>query len=454
MPTLAREVAHLQRWPTDQRTRALKRIIPRRAVQAALRACRQRRHWCARVPDWWMVWFVIGLGLFCTDCYRQVFRWLQRFRPGGTPGRSTLCQARQRVGIAVFAHLARQVVRLRATPHTPGAFYRGLRLMALDGFVVDLPDTPATDRAFGRPRNGRAAGACPQARVVTLCEVGTHVLWRWLVKPIRRGEITLARFLLRFLAPGMLLLWDRNFFSFDTIAQVRQRGAFLLARVKTNLVLRPRRRCRDGSYRAKVYPSAKHRAQDRGGIPVRILEYTLRDPGRPGAGHRQRLLTTLLDARRDPAPTLIELYHLRWECELAIDEVKTHQRQRPVLRSQTPAGVVQELYGLLLGHYVVRVLMAEAAARQRLSPQRLSFTATLKILRCRWPECPRRTAGQRRWYQTVLREIGEEVLAERRDRVNPRVIKRTISKWPKKRPEHRRCPQPRTTFRESIVMLR
>ena len=74
------------------------------------------------------------------------------------------------------------------------------------------------------------------------------------------------------------------------------------------------------------------------------------------------MLTTLLDEGLDPAETLIAGYHERWEEELTIDELKTHQRERPVLRSQTPGGVVQELYGLLLGHYVIRTLMQEAAA--------------------------------------------------------------------------------------------
>jgi hypothetical protein len=150
---------------------------------------------------------------------------------------------------------------------------------------------------------------------------------------------------------------------------------------------------------------------------------------------------------------LIVLYHERWEQELAIDELKTHQRARPVLRSQTPRGVVQELYGLLLGHYLVRVLMQEAARRQGIDPQRVSFTGTLKILRCRLPECPRSRVGRDRWYQSLLSEIGEEVLPERRNRINPRVIKRKMSNWKKKRPEHRHYPQPSKEFHEAIVML-
>ena len=101
------------------------------------------------------------------------------------------------------------------------------------------------------------------------------------------------------------------------------------------------------------------------------------------------MLTTLLDAGRHPAKRLIVLYHERWEEELTFDELKTHQRERDVLRSETPAGVVQEIYGLLLGHFVIRKLMCEAAVIAECTPRELSFVNTLKILRCRLPEVPR-----------------------------------------------------------------
>jgi len=446
------EVDALASWPTRERTRALKRIIPRARIEEVLaRTGRSRAH-CPRLPGWFMVWFVIALGLFCRDCYRQVFRWLQPFRPNANPPRSTFCEARQRLGVAPIRHLAEDTIRLRGRPETPGAFHRGMRTMALDGFVVDLPDTPANERAFGRPGSGRAPAAFPQARVLALCETGSHVLWRSLIKPCHRGEVTMAHHLLRSLQRDMLLLWDRNFLSYQAVAEVRQRRAHLLARIKSNLIFTPIRVLEDGSYLAKLYRSAADRRQDREGILVRIIEYTFDDPGRPGSGERHRLLTTLLDGAPDPAETLIVLYHERWEEEVTLDELKTHQRERPALRSQTPGGVVQELYGLLLGHYVVRVLMQEAAASRGLDPQRMSFTGALKILRCRLPECPASRRGRGRWYHNLVAEIAEEVLPQRRDRVNPRVIKRKMSNWRKKRHEHRHYPQPTKGFAESIVM--
>jgi hypothetical protein len=453
MSVLSKDADVVVRWSTAERVQALKRIVPKAAIGTVLRKTGRHGTYCRRLPRWFVVWFVIAIGLFCRDSYRQVFRWLHRFRKGQTPGRSTLCEARKSVGVAPLRCLAEEVIELEGQHETPQAFYAGRRLMALDSFIVDVADTPANERAFGRPGSGRAGGAFPQARVLSLCEVGTHVLWRSLIKPHRCGEVPMARHLLRFLEENMLLLWDRNFLCYDLVRQVRERKAHLLARIKNKLIFTPIRRLKDGSFLAKLYPSPRHRQRDEGGMVVRIIEYTFDDPGRPGSGEPHRLLTTLLDAHRHPATRLIVLYHERWEEELTIDEFKTHQRERAVLRSETPAGVVQEIYGLLLGHYVVRKLICEAATLADCAPRDLSFVNTLKILRCRLPESPRSPRGLKRWYSDLLSEVAEERLEPRRDRVNPRVIKRKMSNWAKKREKHRHFPQPTKKFRRSVVIL-
>jgi hypothetical protein len=447
---IGKEAHDLASWPARERTRALQRILTRARVEG----CLAERSACPRLPGWFMVWFVVAIGLCCRDSYRQVFRWLQPRRRDGVPPRSSLCEARKRLGVAPLRRLAESAVRLLGAPGTPGAFYRGMRLMALDGFTIDVADAPRNARAFGRPGTARAPGAFPQARVLALCETGSHVLWRWQVKPFGAGEVTMAPGLLRHLRRDMLLLWDRNFFGYRTLAAVVGRRAHLLARVASNRTFEPVATLPDGTYLARCYASRPDRRADRGRITVRVITYTLDDPNRPGRGGVHRLVTTLLDARLDPAEELVVLYHERWEQELAIDELKTHQRERPVLRSQTPGGVVQELYGLLLGHYVVRALIQEAAQRRGLDPQRLSFTAAVKVLRCRLPECPGSRRGRGRWYESLLAEVGEEILPERRDRINPRVVRRKMSNWLKKRPEHRNYPQPVKEFRQAIVMLR
>src|SRR5712671_5351598 len=245
-----------------QRLNALHRIIPRAQVKRILSKTGQDRVFCARLPAVFVVYFVLAIGLFCTDCYRQVFRWLRPWKKGTVPGRSTLCEARRRLGLAPLAMLAKEVVKLLAGPQTHGAFYRGMRLMALDGFVVDIPDMPANDKVFGRPPGGRAPGAFPQARIVALCEAGTHVMWRWLIKPIRVAEQAMAHWLLRFLEPGMLLMWDCNFLSYDRVAAVIGQGAHLLARVRKGLVFKPIRELPDRSYLAKLYRNETDRKHD------------------------------------------------------------------------------------------------------------------------------------------------------------------------------------------------
>jgi Transposase DDE domain len=156
----------------------------------------------------------------------------------------------------------------------------------------------------------------------------------------------------------------------------------------------------------------------------------------------------------DPAEQLVALYHERWEVELTIDELKNHQLERPVLRSQTPAGVIQELYAVLLDHYILRVLMHEAAMLSGLPPRQLSFTGTIKILRCRIAECPAKLRDQNRWWHDLPAEIAQEPLPPRRNRINPRVIKRKMSRWKKKRPPHYHHPQPTMPFIESVRILR
>jgi hypothetical protein len=191
-----------------------------------------------------------------------------------------------------------------------------------------------------------------------------------------------------------------------------------------------------------------------------VIRYTLDDPQRVGHGEEHVLMTNLFDEDICPATELIVLYHERWEHELVFDEQKTHQDPRRAtkpaqLRSETPAGVIQEVYALSLGHFVIRSLMFEAAATVGLDPDRLSFTGCFQILKNRLPECDGQTpVTLAAWYEGLLWEMKEEQTDPRRNRINPRVIKRKMSKWKKKRPEHRHRPPLKKTFRAAVVMLR
>jgi len=404
-----------------------------------------------------MLWVVVAMGLLTHIPIRQVFKHARRLREGEpTPARSSLCMARQRLGAEPVRRLHAAVVRPLATPETPGAFYRGLRLMAFDGSVYDVPDSPA-NASFGRSSGGRGEGAFPQVRKVSLVELGTHIETAMVIGGWHDSEQELHRQLWGDLPDDALLLEDRGFFSYEDWKALNSRVK-LLVRVKSNMVLKPIQQLSDGSYLAKIYPNSYDRNKDRNGIVVRILEYTLNDPQRTGQGETHRLMTNLLDETEYPAMELIVLYHERWEEELVFDEQKTHQDPRRAekpaqLRSETPEGVRQEMYALSLGHFIVRALMLEAAQPAGWDVDRLSFTGCFRILQCRLPECDSRTAASfAQWYAALLAELRQEAIGARRNRVNPRVIKRKMSKWQKKRPHHRPCPPMTKRFEDCVVM--
>lgn len=408
-----------------------------------------------QVPRFLVVWLLLAVGLLGRWSIAAAWRSLRRYRSDlPQPSDSALAQARQRLGVAPLAFLVRRVVTWLAEPVScPGAFYRGLRLLALDGTTLSLPATSANGRAFGYARNQHGASGYPQLRLLALCELGTHALVRWLIKPCATSEIPMAHALIRYLEPDQLLLLDANFFSFRLWQAVRRRGAHLLARVQNGPLLRPQQLLADGSYLTTIYASTADRLRDRNGVVVRVIAYTHNDPQRTGHGRRHRLVTSLLDPVAYPAGELIALYHRRWEEESAWDELKTHLNDRKVdLHSRTPAGAVQETHALLLAHYLLRTLMARAASAAGAAATDLSFTDTLRILLIRLPEAPPADGpGLAAWYGRLLEEIGRQRLRPRRDRICPRVVKAGRNKFPTKKKLHR-C-QKTKPFEEVIVML-
>ena len=408
-----------------------------------------------------MLWVVLAMGLLTHLPIRQVYKHARRMRAGAekTPSRSNLCEARQRLGAEPLRRLFDRVARPLATPATPGAFYHGLRLMGIDGTVLDAPDTPANAARFHRSSGGRGDGAFPQVRKVSLVELGTHVEVALAFGGWQDSEQALVGQLWDKVPGDTLLLEDRGFFSYSHWKTLDSRGIRLLVRMKSNLILEPLgERLPDRSFLAKIYPSSYCRAKDRDGVVVRVLEYTLDDPQRAGHQETHRLVTNLFDPALFPALELICNYHERWEIELVFDEQKTHLDPRRAgkaahFRSQTPAGVEQELYALSLGHFTVRALMFEAAREADVDVDRLSFTGSLRVLQARLPECDSSTPESwERWYQSLLAELALERTEPRRNRVNPRVVKRKMSKFAKKRPEHRRQQPLKKTFAETVDM--
>lgn len=354
-----------------------------------------------------------------------------------------------------MVELFHRVCQPMATEATPGAFLFGLRLMAIDGTTEDVPDTPENERAFGRHTGGRGDSAFPQVQAVYLFECGTHAVVDAGFWPCHTSERVGGLRLLRSLSEGMLVMWDCGLHSFDMAQHTRARQAHFLGRVPNHVYLRPIQPLPDGSYLAYIYPSDYQRRKQGECMLVRVIEYTIDDPTQVGYGERHRLITSLLDHERYPALELACIYHERWEGEITVDEMDTHQRlvNHP-LRSKKPVGVIQELYGLLIAHYAMRRVMHDAALQASLDPDRLSFVNAVRLICNAIPEFQMVVPEQRPvLYQRLLRDIARYRLPERDHRSNPRVVKRKMSKFHLKRPEHRQWPQPSKAFREAIIIL-
>lgn len=355
-----------------------------------------------KLPSSLVVCLVIAMSLWSSDSMATVLQnlvnglnrqWTKLGQYWKTPNSSSITIARQKLGCRVMSRLFHSIVKPLATIKTPGAFLGGLRVMALDGTLLDVPDSQANAQVFGYPgsRKGTRA-AFPKVRVVLLIEAGTHLITDALICPYRIGERVRALKLIRSVTEGMLLMWDRGLHSYKMVHATLARGCQYLGRVPANVKFPAHKVLDDGSYLSWINPDRKLKKKGSTKILVRVIEYTIETDGELKT---YRLVTSLIDLALFPALLLAQQYHQRWEIENTIDELKTHLNGRKTpIRSLKPREVVQEIYGWLLGHYAIRSLMFQAAQQAVISPLRLGFTGTLKIIRRAIPDFQDLTSEQ------------------------------------------------------------
>ena len=444
----------------------LTRTFPPELVDAVVRETGREQQRSRLLPARLVTYYVMAMALFSQAGYEEVMRslveglawesgWRQRWK---VPSQPAISQARARLGPEPLAQLFARACVPIAAPGSPGSFWRERRLVGLDGSTLDVADTPANASDFGRPGSGRGSGkgAFPQLRVVALAECGTHAMFAAAMGPYATGEATLARGLVGALGPGMLVLADRGFTAHPLFSAFAATGADLCWRAKSNAALPVLERHGDGSYRSELVASDDKRSREKV-LAVRVVEYSLDDPGRPQAEDtRYRLVTTLQSPENAPAAELAALYAERWEFESALDELKSHQRgPRVVLRSKSPEGVRQEAWAQLCTHYAIRALMAAAAGEGGVDPDRVSFTRTLHAARRSaragvGADGPALAAA----LPATIAEINAELVRARRLRAAARVVKRKMSGYGVKRAEHRDWPQPKRTPSQAVRVLR
>lgn len=378
----------------------LTRLVHRDLVDEVLaqtgRTERRRRLLPARV----VVYFVLAMTLFFDDAYEEVMRKLVeglRFLRSWdddwqVPSSSALCQARARLGAQPLRELYDRVARPLAGVGTPGAWLGDLRVMAIDGVQLDIPDTADNDNEFDRgARHGDLETPYPKVKVVGLGECGTHAVIDACIGAVRTDERDLARPLFASVDPDMLILADRGYFSRGFWEEAAATGAQLLWRVQVSMQLPVVTELPDGSYLSVLMSLSEYqrrrRLMSRGenitpqGTQVRVIEYDIANRDTQ-SGSPIRLITTILDPQIASATELGAVYHQRWEFESSLAEIETRQRgSYRVLRSHSPEMVRQEIWALLLTHFAIRALMYETSDPDGLDPLRMSFIRTLRIVR-------------------------------------------------------------------------
>ena len=383
--------------------------VPRDAVdEAVMAAGRAAKRSDGKLPPHVMVYFAMALALFAGEDYEEVAaRLTETLASWGcwdaswaTPTSGGITQARKRLGPGPLELLFDRVAVPVAGALTRGAFLRDRRLMAIDGFELDVPDTPANVVAFGYPAGARERPAFPKVRVVTIGECGSHAKVAAQMGPAGgkgSSEQALARRLFSRLEEDWLLIADRGFYNWLDWQAAAATGAALLWRVKADLRLPVLELLPDGSYLSVVARPALHgKARDkliaaaRAGeyldpaqaARVRVIEYEI--PDRDGDGELIALITTITDPAAASAQELAQAYCQRWEEETGNDQLKTCLRgPGKVLRSKTPDMVHQEIYGYLLTHYAIAALICRAATEADIDPDRVKFLRTVRIIRRR-----------------------------------------------------------------------
>ena len=382
----------------------LARVFPPELVNRVVDEAGARERRTRTLPSRVVVYYLLAMVLFFQSGYGEVWNklvagldWARRFRErleaGMQPGPAAITYARQRLGWPVMAALMEAVAGPLAGEEQERAFVAGMRLVAVDGMCLDLPDTPENGAEFGYPGNDAGPGPFPQVRVVGLGECGTRAVLGAALSPLATGEQPLARQLLGKLAPGDLLLADRNFLSHGLLKDVLATGVHVLWRAKSDVDLPVLQVLADGTWLSRIADPAVSRRMRRNGadpkdipgITVRVIEYTVTSEDGSETSETFTLVTDLPDPALLTPEQAAGAYASRWQLETCFDELETSIRggAAVVLRSKSPPMIRQEIYAMLCCYQAIRTLISHAADDAGIDPARISFTRARDAIRSR-----------------------------------------------------------------------
>jgi hypothetical protein len=351
---------------------------------------------------------------------------------------SSWADRRARLPWEVFADLMQRVLRPQATRRHPDAFWRGWRVVALDGTQFSLTNTPQILDTMPKARSRRGRAAFAKITTCVLLEVGLHNPLAAAIGRRGQSEWELARSVLARLPKRVLLLADRLYgcaaFAEQALTTCVRVGSHFLLRARRDLIARVTKRLPDGSRLVRV----PVRAKGAGGSIRRWIE--LREirvrVGRKGhRTHELRLWTTLMDPLTAPALELAQLYARRWDHELYFREVKRQLRKTEVLQSHTVETAAQEIAALILVSALIATERARAAP-DHVPVLRVSFAKVLDWVRASWLALTQfddvMTKRQMEtFFQRVYAQMGRCITAPRRSRSYPRAVRQPVRRWPR-----------------------
>src|SRR6266849_3187647 len=382
----------------------LAKVFPPELVDRVVDEAGVREQRTRTLPSRVVVYYLLAMVLFFQSGYGEEWNklvagldWARRFRErlelGMQASAAAITYARQRLGWQVMERLLGETAGPLAGQDQRSAFVAGMRLVAVDGMCLDLPDNQENGAEFGYPGNDGGRGPFPQIRVVGLGECGTRAVLGAATSGLGTGEQPLARQLLARLVPGDLLLADRNFLSHGLLAELLAAGVHVLWRAKSDVDLPVLEVLPDGTWLSRIAdPAASRRMRRKGaagddipGITVRVSEYSVASEGGSETSETFTLGTDLIDSALLTPGQAAGAYASRWQLETCFDELETSIRggAAVVLRSRSSAVIRQEIYAMLCCYQAIRTLISHAADDAGIDPARISFTRARDGIRSR-----------------------------------------------------------------------
>jgi hypothetical protein len=417
----------------------LRRNIEREWIEQALQATGTASIRRRRLPAEQVVWLVIGMALFRNRSIHDIVSKLDLVLPGEKPTvvPSAVADARARLGADpmewLFTRCADEWAHSSARRHA----WRGLAIYGVDGTTLRVPDSDENRRQFGGQSGGpRGESGYPMVRMAALMALRSHLLagaafGRW-----GDGEHSYAAALWASVPRDSLTILDRNFLAAPVLIPLQRDGEnrHWLVRAKKNTRWRVIEHLgpNDDLVELQTSPEALQAHPD---LPP---TYRARAIGYQRRGFQpQVLLTSLLDPKAYPASEIVALYHERWEVELSYDEIKTEMLDREEsIRSRSPEGVRQEIWGILLGYNLIRLEMERVAEEAGVPPCRISFVGAMRMICDEWLWCAIASPGAiPRHLRNLRASLTGLILPPRRSgRSYPRAVKIKMSSYPRKRP--------------------